>query len=591
LSGSGAESSANIGEPRRLTAERGRTSLFVASVMQPSPRALAIRAWTGRITLGLVAFVVGLEAFSVLGFIVRVPISPVTPVLAALAAAATIAFSFRGYSDWLWRTCAIVGTCAAVIVLSLLLANRFYDVSFDGLAYQGSAILQFAAGWNPLADVEGTTMTGPHVIWHAHFPKGPWLENAALFKLIGRIEPVKGLTIALACAVFAFSLGVFASFKSMPIALAAVFALLAAFNPVVIVQSFTLYIDARVSAWVTILIIALLDMALRSDADWMTATIAGLAAAAALNMKFTATGFALVLLLGGAIIIFLRVDRRQFWAAATIISAAALISLFVMGWDPYVTNTLEHGSPFYPEMGRDSRRIVSDTIIPGDFAAGKDSRFVHLFRSVFGVSDDPVAPRTSQLKVPLTIQPSEWKQFRYADLRVAGLGPLFSGALLLGLATLALLLAIGGWASPLVRVMLGMVGVVLITVFVSPDAWWMRYNPQLWLIPLLLAATPFLLPKSAPAKALGALICVVLLLDAAFVGFASVKNQIMYTKIVKAQLVELSARKQPVAIYYKLMGDTTKQRLREAGISFTVLADEPADGMKLFDTESSIVAP
>ncbi len=486
--------------------------LHDASIVLPSTKALAIRAWTDRIALGIIAFIVGLELFAVLGFMVRAPISPVTSLLAALAAAGAVAFSLRGRSDWVWRTCLIVGICAAVLVAACALAGRFYDVSFDGQAYQGSAILRLAAGWNPLADVEGTTLTGPHIIWHAHFPKGPWLENAAIFKLIGHIEPAKGLTLALACAVFAFCLGVFASFESMPVALAAVFALLAAFNPVVILQSFTFYIDARVSAWLTILIIALLDMALRADADWLTATIAGLAAAAALNMKFTATGFALVLLLGGAIIIFLRVDRQQFWKAAAVIGASTLVALLVLGWNPYVTNTLAHGHPLHPAMGREARRIVNDVIIPADFAAG--GRLVHLYRSVFGVSDDPITPRTSQLKVPFTIQASEWEQFGYADQRVGALGPLFGGAVLLAVATLVFLLAIGKWASPLVKVTLQVVGLVAITVVMSPDAWWVRYNPQLWLIPLLLAAMPFLLPKNVVARTMGALTCAVLAANA-----------------------------------------------------------------------------
>jgi hypothetical protein len=579
---------AGVGETSGpTTPTHGRAPLSGAAIVNPSPRALAIRAWTDRVALGIIAFVVGLEVFAVLGFMVRAPISPITTLLAALASAGAVAVSLRHRSDWVWRTCVIVGICAVVLVATCALAGRFYDVSFDGQAYQGSAILRLAAGWNPLADVEGTTLTGPHTIWHAHFPKGPWLENAALFRLIGHIEPAKGLTLALACAAFAFCLGVFASFESMPVVLAAVFAFLAAFNPIVILQSFTFYIDARVSAWLTILIIALLDMALRADADWLTSTIVGLAAAAALNMKFTATGFVLVLLLGGAIIIFLRVDRQQFWKAAAIIGSATLVALLVLGWNPYVTNTLAHGSPLYPAMGRGARPIVNAVIIPGDFAEG--GRLVHLYRSVFGVSDDPITPRTSQLKIPFTIQPSEWEQFGYADQRVGALGPLFGGAVLLAVATLMFLLLIGKWTSPLVKVTLQVLGLVAITVVMSPDAWWVRYNPQLWLIPLLMAAMPFLLPKNVVAQTMGALTCAVLMANAVFVGVASVRAQLYYTGKVKAELAQLSARKQPIPIYFELMG-SNGERLRDAGISYTVLTERPADGVQLFHSDS-VVAP
>ena len=543
--------------------------------MHPSPRALAIRAWTDRITLGIIAFVVGLELFAVLGFIVRAPISPVTTLLAALAAAGAVAFSLRRRSDWVWRTCLIVGICAVVIVAACALAGRFYDVSFDGQAYQGSAVLRFAAGWNPLADVEGATLTGPHIIWHAHFPKGPGWRTPAIFKLIGHIEPAKGLTIALACAVFAFCLGVFASFESMPVALAAVFALLAAFNPVVILQSFTLYIDARVSAWLTILIIALLDMALRADADWLTSTIAGLAAAAALNMKFTATGFVARAasrrgdhhLLAGRSAAILEGCRRHRRLDARRLACTGLESIC----DEHARSR----HPLHPAMGREARRIVNDVIIPGRFRGGRSARSsvplgLRRVRRPDHPSDEPAQ------------DPLHHPGFRMGAVRLRGPTSGCARAALRrgGVARACdagVLAPDRGWASPLVKVMLQVLGVVAITVVMSPDAWWVRYNPQLWLIPLLLAAMPFMLPRNVVARTMGALTCAVLAADVVFVGVASVRAQLYYTGKVKAELAQLSARKQPIPIYFELMG-SNGQRLKEAGIRYTVLDREAGRG-------------
>ncbi len=74
-----------------------------------------------------------------------------------------------------------------------------------------------------------------------------------------------------------------------------------------------------------------------------------------------------------------------------------------------------------------------------------------------------------------------------------------------------------------------------------------------------------------------------------FVGVASVRAQLYYTGKVKAELAELAARKQPIAIYFELMG-SNGERLSKAGISYTVLPERPAEGVQLFHSDS-VVAP
>lgn len=568
------------------TPARGWRSPFDGEILSPSPRGVAIRGWTDRIALGIIAFCVGLEVFAVLGFVLGVPITRLTVAQSAIVAVAAIAVSVWRQPGRVWRTVAISAICALLLVGSSALAGRFFDVSFDGQAYQGSEVVRLAAGWNPLADVEGKTLVGPHTIWHAHYPKGPGFEAAAMFKALGRIEPAKGLTLFLACAAFAFCLGVFASIERVPIALAGVLALLAAFSPIVFVQIFTFYVDGRTGALLTILIVALLDMALRADADPLIATIVSLCAVGALNIKFTTTVFVLVLLLGGAAIIFARVSRRAFWRAALIIAVGVLVGLFVVGWDPYVTNTVDHQSPFYPLSGPNSIQILSPGTIPGDFATG--SPLVHLYRSVFGVSADPFAPDRSEMKLPFTIRASEWQQFNVPDQRVGALGPLFGGALILALLTAIIVLAAGGWRSSPVMITMGMIGVVLVTVVLNPNSWNVRYNPQLWLVPLLIVLTAYLVPRNVAARVAALATCVVLFADLAFVATASTRAQLEGTHYVRGELTWIAKTKQPVPIYFDLMGDFDGERFKEAGISYRVLAEKPAGGVGLYNTDTFV---
>jgi len=193
------------------------------------------------------------------------------------------------------------------------------------------------------------------------------------------------------------------------------------------------------------------------------------------------------------------------------------------------------------------------------------------------------------MKLPFTVQPGEWDQFDVADQRVGALGPLFGGALLVSLLTAGIVLALGGRRSSLVMIVLGIAGVSLATVLINPEAWLVRYTPQLWLVPILVAMAPFVAPRHVAAKVAAVLTCAVILADVAFVGVASLRAQLKNSREVRAELVRLLAAKQPVPIYFEDMTDSSVERLREAGVSFQALASEPIDGGELYSSDTIAV--
>jgi hypothetical protein len=80
---------------------------------------------------------------------------------------------------------------------------------------------------------------------------------------------------------------------------------------------------------------------------------------------------------------------------------------------------------------------------------------------------------------------SEWRIFTDPDVRVAGFGPLFSAALVLSIFNYVYIIFLGKFQRT--YFIYGIVCLFLIVIsLVTPNSWWLRYAPYLWLVPVLL---------------------------------------------------------------------------------------------------------
>jgi hypothetical protein len=149
--------------------------------------------------------------------------------------------------------CAAAGWLVAVALATLAIAaaGRWYDTSYDGLAYHQSAVAEIARGWNPWRSP--APPRAYHLGWLIeHFPKGPWVVEAALMRLAGRLEPAKGLNVALALGA---GLATFAALRrfALPRWQRASLAACIAANPVAVCQSFSFCLDGQLASALTAL--------------------------------------------------------------------------------------------------------------------------------------------------------------------------------------------------------------------------------------------------------------------------------------------------------------------------------------------------
>jgi hypothetical protein len=450
----------------------------------------------------------------------------------------------------------------ALAIATSAIAGQFYDVSWDGLAIHQRGVFELARGWNPILDEPlSLHRRGDNLFWNDHYPKGSWTLEASLYALMGRIEPAKGVNLLLMTAA---GLLTFSALSALGLRrrLAIWTAGLLALNPVSLCQSLSFYLDGQVAS-ALLSLLAMLVIRVRGASIPVSLPLIACAVYLS-NLKFTGLAYALILGFGGVAAHAILQGCRA-WATAGVLLLGILFGVVGPGLNPYLTNTLRAGHPFYPLMGPGRIDIMRGT--PPAFA--RLTRLEKLARSNLSRSNGSldVVPR---LKVPFTVTRKELSAFAQPDTRVGGFGPWYGGALLLSTALFIGLLA---HLRSKAALGLGAIAFVFLSSLANPEAWWARYAPQLWFPPLLLAA--WSASSLGWLRRAGLATAVAPSVNVFLVAMPSLREQVRATTALRAQLAGLreAARGHPVAT--DLGGvHAVGVRLSEAG-----LAHERVDAM------------
>ncbi len=446
-----------------------------------------------------------------------------------------------------------------IAVGSAIAAGSQFDTSYDGQWYQQTAVVELARGWNPLSSALPTDVTLNNFFAN-HYPKGPWITAASIYRLTGAIETAKAGNLALMAASAFAALSALATVRLRP-AHAVLLAIAASLNPVSICQAFTFYVDGQVASLLSVLLavgVLVVTRGGRLPLLLLSGTVIAL-----VNTKFTALAYA-----GGAALIMVPVFwRLQGFGVARrtglVLAASLLVAVFFVGFNPYVKNLIENGHPFYPVMGKGAIDVITPQATPRFL---RTNRFVQLAWATFSASaneqwSDP------RLKAPFTFHRGEAAVFSDTAVRTGGFGPLFGSmiviaALLLGFALLAM--------APRRFITAAVVVGILASALVNPAAWWARYAPQLWLLPLALVAITGT-TRSRLGTALNAVMLVLATLNVEIVSVASLGPVSAKTKAIRAQLAGLSARARsgPLAVSEGSF-HAVETRLDEAGIDYSL---------------------
>lgn len=545
-------------------------------------RRIATRLWA--LSLALLAFVLAAAALGTAAIAVGYATPPILLAGALVVAAAAGAWVLPGAGDSIART-VTAGVVLAILVVGLVAATasvqaRVYDVSFDGRWYHLPAIELLAGGWNPWHDVAAPVPSSARVQL-THFPKGSWIVGAGLYRLTGQIESAKAINGLLLLAAYAAAAAAFLGLKRLPTSAAWALATVAAAGPIAVTQLPTTLVDGAIgSLWVcgmAALIAHRAGSPLRGPAAVLVAACALLPL-----VKFTGLAAVVFLLLPLAAAWLVRWQRSRRGRSAdteedsrrglrqTLLAGAlaCAVSVLTVGSNPYVTNWLHYGHPLAPRPAEGFGPYTAWMEPPSFLGLPPVAKtLVSLFAR--SGHTQMFEGQDAELKPPFTLDRSEIGVFRQVvNPRIGGFGPLFSGALLLGLAGFAVR-ARPSWATRVTWIALSLTASVLL----APVGWIARFVPQLWLVPVLGAAI-LLATRNRWRLILGWAAILALAVDLLLVTVPRYQDFRARDRATRQQLTAL-ARSGGIVVYIPrwIYG---RLRLAEAGVDFTEVTSRAA---------------
>jgi hypothetical protein len=416
----------------------------------------------------------------------------------------------------------------------IAISGSFFDLSWDGQTYHQGTVIQLANGWNPVySEVTGER---PDSIWINHYSRGAEISAAALSKVTGNIEECKAINLLLIITTFLIAFATITlTSDNIKLRYPLVLGFLISMNPVSIYQSLSFYVDGQLASVASCLLCLVLLVSKRIDSLVLISLISTIIIIT--NIKFLGVVYALIFCLGLLFWVFIY-QKEKLALVSKSLFLSFLFSLLIVGYNPYVTNTIDHGNPLYPIIGSDIDIITANK--PVSFQ--NENPLENLLSSIF--SHPSAWVNAAEYKIPFVFSREDLNEFRCSDVRVGGFGPLFSGAIILCLLNLLAILELKKihhiLKNPDTSIKFLTFVLILFSVLINPESWWARYVPQLWLIPIF---SLLFLPnsKNKLLNYSSYFLILILLINVLMVSSVYVHYQILGTENLKEQLDYLSS--------------------------------------------------
>lgn len=517
--------------------------------------------------LGIITLIGSILSIVTLCFFMGVPASSWQIIVSFLLMSSFLFFACRFYfnNNKYRYYIAILFVIVLLIIVAMFISGSFLDLSYDGQAYHQEAIIQLEQGWNPVFQ---RVNLDQNEIWINHYAKASEILGATLYKFTNNIEYGKCFNLLLIFASFFISFSVLLQFARIKILFAFILGIILAFNPVSICQSLSFYVDGQMAS--LIISLCAIFVLVFTNSDFYR--LAGLASIliVLLNIKFSAVVYASYFVTAFIFALFLYRKSKTIKQVIFFSLISFMFGILIVGYNPYITNTIKKGHPFYPLFGHGSIDIMTSNT-PEELLMM--NRMERLFFSLFSQSENYVGNTSSlKLKIPFTIHLKELDTFTLTDTRIGGFGPLFGGIVLLTLLLMVILIVSKSGKHLICSLPVYIILVLFTSCIIIADAWWARYVPQLWIIPVV-EITILLVQKSRLYR-YGAIAAVFLLITNIFlvskVYFVSNYNK---TLAQKAQFIEIAKQNKPVEVYFGPFG-SNRIRLNKYGIKYKEVKSE-----------------
>ncbi len=452
--------------------------------------------------------------------------------------------------------------CIGIIIVSILIALSFYDLSYDGQTYHMETIALLKNGWIPFGNL--LPQKNELYLYINHYPKGFEIPQSAIYSFVGRIEAGKSTNLILLVATFCVGLSFLLKVNKLPAYKNILICLFAVGNPVILNQLISTYVDGSMALLILAFLITSVTVVKRPSLENLI--LLGSIIVITANLKFNSLVY--IVILAAALLVWVVFTknkvllRRVFYS----IMFSGSIAVLLVGFHPYLMNTIDFKHPFYPLMGDDSVDIITNNIPKSLDNMSSTGRF---FTSFFAHTDNMMNDhdRDAKIKIPFTLNKVDILSAGKVDTRVAGFGPLFSGIFILSL----LLFIVFLWRFKNLYTKKSLFYILLVLLFsilIMPDSWWARYVPQLWFIPVIFLLSIELYHKHSTKffKITKYLVYLAFIINISFTFIGFGWNFVM-SRLVDYQLETLKASKKPIKVQWGVCS-TNYIRFQENNISF-----------------------
>jgi len=333
-----------------------------------------------------------------------------------------------------------------------------------------------------------------------------------------------------------------------------------AMNPVALNQVFSYYVDGLLASTLVSLLALGVWLTHREDRGNRSLHVAfGLGLIYLINLKYTGLLYAGIA--GGMLVLWAwRTRASNLRKLSALWGISLLIGVAGIGAHPYLINWVRHGHPLHPLFGKNAMDVIHTQF---------DSAFLELpspVRVALSLISRSANDRAYPIpKLPFTVDMEELRAFAENDTRIGGFGPLFSGICLLSLISLAVA---RGRPRSVPNALVFITAGVLISILVNPAAWWARFAPQLWWMPIL-ALWRLLDEDRRVARALSLALILGLELNLTLTSIPHGVVQRALSVTVREQLAFAAeaSLEHPVGVTFHYF-DPLRRRLEEAGVAY-----------------------
>ena len=415
--------------------------------------------------------------------------------------------------------------------------NIIWDYSYDSLAYHQEAVIAIKNGWNPFYQSRM-----PMNLWVMHYAKASCVFAASIFKITNRIESAKILSSFLPLILLVLSFGTFYLITKKRKILSGFAALILILNPVILGQSFTYYVDSMLGIYVIFLIINLVLILFYKDLTlFKYLTLVNIAVFLS-NIKFTGLAYAGIILLAFLICSFFFNEKKYNIRLLIFLICSLVITVGIVGFNPYVTNTINNGNPLYPLAGKGKINIMTNNT-PLDYRY--DGQFEQFYKSMIAVPStlNPNGKPAKSFSQLFEVNSHVLTFYAGVDARMRGFG--VYSILFLPISFIGLLYLLATCRNK--KVLLYSILTLIFTfavLFAGGAFWWARYINFIWLIPVGVGML-MVLKKSKISKVIGLLLLILLFVNSAILIPTMINYKIKQSDAVKNYIFS----KQPLVIY------------------------------------------